>query len=940
MDKKSNEFRGTARCHTLRNFDSLMRALSTTKGQSYDNAIVVKDIMRGFLKGEFKIEEFRGLVEQGIDSGSTKTESQKQRIIDRLTALLTRAANGEAFSKRNVEFPERQKIGVKFNDEIGYNILVGPDAMFRYNPGGRDFIEGVIYRAGKPNITQTGSKKDGAAKNCIELYLLMLYLRTFVKPGEHKMLRASYYFLRKTTDTSTAMIDQSFFSGQGGNVVFLEEDYCGGEEDTALDEQFKPILADFIEGETHCSEEDCKNCMMHMQCSYQKTPEPFEKKTLVGKKGEIVPSPAQLEIINFREGYAKVNAGAGTGKTETMTERGARMFAEGTDPHKMLFITFTDAGAYEMKERLEKKCAGRNLPYTSSDIQAMTFNAFAFNIVQDNYEELGFSKVPMVIDNVRRSVIITNLLNENEIPGLDYLNFTMDTPSCKGALACVGRAFDIIKQEEIDVEDDNAPYTLVELVREEGLNRFIMDSSCSDIIRLYKKFDALLKEECLVQFADQEPLMNKVLEMHPDYLENLGFEHIVVDEFQDSNDVQLETIKKLCATNSFKSLMVVGDDSQAIFSFRHTSPENIIHFFEKMNVTGKEMFLTENRRSTDEIIDLSNKVNDLNTNKVDKVMISTNGHGQKPMVQGFHKKTEEYSWIADKIEAKISEGIAPEEIAFIAFTKNELINMGAELSKRGIPWIMKNPLPLMENSRVLAAISLGMAFYDPEATQNYFNYLVALHDGELFNKFTSEEIVQMVNDLKEEFYSLDNMTFEQQQAIFHQKLDAIKGTDEIYQYFLSLVYANQDFSAELEYIKNFRDFGEKECKKMEQSYAGVVLTTAHSSKGLEWKVVFNSLTGYDKESLHKNSRRSKERIEEVRRLLFVSVTRAKEQLFVTGQYVAYGPKDNRTYNQFLKNVYDCLGEKYDPVDHEAEKEKQLKEVQKQIDKALKKKRVA
>lgn len=101
---------------------------------------------------------------------------------------------------------------------------------------------------------------------------------------------------------------------------------------------------------------------------------------------------------------------------------------------------------------------------------------------------------------------------------------------------------------------------------------------------------------------------------------------------------------------------------------------------------------------------------------------------------------------------------------------------------------------------------------------------------------------------------------------------------------------------------------------MEQKYQGVVLTTAHSSKGLEWKAVFNSISGYDSASLHTSGPKHQKKVEEARRLLFVSMTRARDLLYITGQYVAYGPKDDRTYNQFLREVFEAEDIPYCPVD--------------------------
>lgn len=914
IEKRSSEFRGADRCKVLRNYDGLNGILDTVKESNFDEAILMKDLMKGYLAGKYKPGEFMGLVEEGLDDEQMLLPEQRKAKAERLCKLFLRAANSE---KRQATF-----VGPKHIVEGEYQVTVFPDAAFFE----QDSVEVVLYRLGKPTVTQKGRKQDASVNNCLELYFLLRYARTLVPAGKIWKVKASYYFMRKTTDTADTLSDMDFFSGNGGNVVTLEEVWSDTMGDTPNDEMFRDQLETYTEGSDMCGEDNCRYCKMYTQCFWQKLPEKYEEKTLSGKQGKIVPSDAQQRVIDFREGYCKVNAGAGTGKTECMTERGARMFEAGTDPHKMLFITFTEAGATEMKERLAKKASARGLNIGTDDIQAMTFNSFDFQIVKENYAELGFTAMPNVIDRVRNYVTITRLLEEKEIPGLDYLNYTMD----HGALACVSKVIEVIKAENLDPDDPASVNNLQHAIIDSGYISSLDTNQLRDILALCKRYNEELKKDNLVQFADQEPLANKFLDAHPDYLEErYGFEHIVVDEFQDSNDGQLDKIKRLCACPSFKSLMVVGDDAQSIYSFRYTSPDNIIHFFTKMGVSGTELFLTENRRSCEEVVELSNAVNDLNTEKVDKTMVSTRGNGGSTRVKGFFKKQDEYAWIADQIGELIDSGVQPEEIAFIAFTKNEISEMSAALSKNRIPWVMKNPLRLMENSRVKAALSLAMAFYEPDATKCYFDYLVAQHDGDLIADMDDDAVTEAVEQLKDSFESMEDLPFDVQRVIFHQMLDDIKGDDEIYAHFLDLVYANEDLQSELEYIRDFKRYGEKEEKRMEQKYEGVTLVTAHSSKGLEWKYVFNSVSKYDSEYLHKNSRNSKKRLEETRRLLFVSMTRARDSLTVTGQYIAYGTKETGyEQNQFLREVYQILGETYDPVDHEAEKRKAEKEAAK------------
>lgn len=614
----------------------------------------------------------------------------------------------------------------------------------------------------------------------------------------------------------------------------------------------------------------------------------------------------------------------------------------------ILLITFTNAGAAEMKTRVAGKLLAEGYTVSADDIQAMTFNTFAYNIVKEFYADCGFSREPRVIDNVRENRIIARLLNGTEVSGLNYKSFEMDEKNCKGALAVAKATFATIKKEQVDLDASGAAMELQNLLgynNGKGANvyQFMSDQSIDELIDLYLEYDKLLKSENLITFADQEPMALHCLSIYPDYLEKLGYRHIIVDEFQDSNDIQLEMIRRLCATKCFKSLMVVGDDSQSIFGFRGTTPENMLYFKKKTGFPVQDLYMVENYRSTKEILALANSINALNKNKVDKDLVSAKADsGKVPVVRGFYSPKEEYKWIAEQMKRMIDSGkYEPEEIAFIAGTKQELINLSGMLSEAGVPWVMMNPMLLLENSRVKAALALANAFYEPESTGLYLSYLSAKYDGELFSR-TDEEIEEEIKEMRTEFMNMDMLEFHLQQKKFHEYLEAIQGTDEIYAYFLDLLYANEDFPSELQYTQDFQHYGKKEECKMEQSYKGVVLTTAHSSKGLEWRVVFNSLTKYDAQYLHRGHR-SDDAVEEKRRLLFVSLTRAREELYVTGQYVAYGSREDRTYNQFLKEVFDILdpsGKSYipvDPMEAVREEERREKARQKQRERYMAKK---
>lgn len=140
---------------------------------------------------------------------------------------------------------------------------------------------------------------------------------------------------------------------------------------------------------------------------------------------------------------------------------------------------------------------------------------------------------------------------------------------------------------------------------------------------------------------------------------------------------------------------------------------------------------------------------------------------------------------------------------------------------------------------------------------------------------------------------------------FLRMLETININDEIYSSFLDILKRKPDLQSILNYCMDFARFGEKAEKRREIKCPGVVLTTAHSSKGMEFDTVFNSLSKYDNKDLIPESAEMEER----RRLLYVSATRAKEELYITGKYIAYGGKECPSPNQFLREAFECAGER-------------------------------
>lgn len=379
-------------------------------------------------------------------------------------------------------------------------------------------------------------------------------------------------------------------------------------------------------------------------------------------------------------------------------------------------------------------------------------------------------------------------------------------------------------------------------------------------------------------------------------------------------------------TKSFEKMIVVGDDDQSIYAFRNTHPKYMTNFDEYIEHPVLDKFLVDNYRSVKPVISLANDLISENEHRTMKQLNAVRGNGNKVVMKGFHSKAKEREWIADEIERLIKNGTKPEDICVIDRKRVGLVDIGTRLTEKGIPWVSKVGQNLLVNSKVKGALGLCDAFYDPENTINYFNYLVVKHNGRI-DAMNEQAYVQEIEGLKSIFMNMELLEFDEQRKIFHELLDALKEVedDEIYEYFLELLYDHDSLPDELEYSRIFKKYGNVMEKKLDQQYVGVTLVTAHSSKGAEWPIVFTTLTNYDSARLHRTSAKAMDELEEVRRLLFVSMTRARDQLYMTGVYVAYGSeKEGYTYNQFVYDFHRLLKLPYDPVDHEREAKKAAK----------------
>ena len=593
-----------------------------------------------------------------------------------------------------------------------------------------------------------------------------------------------------------------------------------------------------------------------------------------------------------------------------------------------LHITFTDAATKEMGERIAGKCLGRGYNIDMDMLPVLTFNAFDMDLLHKFYKDLDYLIQPTVVDvNPIRQVdkVLPLVTGDNQIKGLNYqipVSMDMGTKGAQGALTLALNAFKIIKDKDI-----TSGSALEDAMNDAGYRGKVSDDSAYDkLLEIYDEYEGILKTEGLITFADQEPIGIKLMDLHPDYLNKLGFWHVVIDEFQDSNDFNMEFVRRLQGCRdihggTIKSILVIGDSDQSIYAFRNAVVDNFNHFDRKIqenplfkNDTIDHFNFVNNYRSTSNILDPSNTFVSNNKERVVKKLIAANGAGDPVVFKGFKSWDAELDYCIEEAK-KVREAHPDWTICFMTRNKKNLANVSQALSKANQTWVMKAPMKISENTRVIAATNLFECFGDNESTQGIFDYLTVVSDNH-FKDLPKDDQIQAIDEMRHSINELKSKNAFIQRQKMHELLDSLDKDDEIYMAWKDMMYQEALLGCQkegsinnepywiYETIRKFKLYGQKTEMKMKRDYvADFILTTAHSSKGLEYDCVFVLMDDFDGFQYHRGAKDSVA-IEEERRLIFVAMTRAKKKLYCTGSFVVYkNDFDGEVFNQFLRELY-------------------------------------
>lgn len=628
-----------------------------------------------------------------------------------------------------------------------------------------------------------------------------------------------------------------------------------------------------------------------------------------------------LSVLNEEQYAAVVHegspllilAGAGSGKTRVITTKIAYLINQkNVEPYSILSVTFTKKAANEMRQRavaMEERAQ-------SSVIR--TFHSFGSWFLRKFSQEVGLIPSFTVYDDSDMEVLL-----KNAVPSLS---------SKEAKLAA--HQISLAKDYFLTPEDD---LTLL--------------GSEFDINQIYFEYEKRLRATGNVDFGDLIMKPAQIMEQYQDienYIHN-RFKVVMVDEYQDSNIAQYKLLQKISGVerNTGNYVCVVGDDDQSIYKFRGAEVQNILSFSEKF--PGTEIVkLQTNYRSTSKILDAASIVVQKNKNRLGKTLVSDRGEGEKPTLAFLGDANEEATYVADLIKNSLKNDGNYSDWAILYRTNAQSLTFEKEFLKRKIPYVLVGSLKFYEREEikdVLAYISLLANPQDEISFRRIVNkptrgigpktqdaIVENAFDGNQyknlleFSKEYSENLTKKAKEGVESFLSIMNsisesLKTEKNLAEFIQKVSVITGLEEYYkssdeiegtsrvENLQELANSAVPFECSIEGLTEFLDSinldRSLELSEGEVSNDAVTLITLHNTKGLEYNKVV--ITGLE-DGIFPRMGKVGDELEEERRLFYVGITRAKDELYITSvaNRLMYGSWQYMKPSQFLSDAEDAF----------------------------------
>ncbi|MCB0743061.1 MAG: ATP-dependent helicase [Ignavibacteriae bacterium] len=626
-------------------------------------------------------------------------------------------------------------------------------------------------------------------------------------------------------------------------------------------------------------------------------------------------NPAQYEAVASTEGAYLVIAGAGTGKTRTLVYRVSRLIEMGNDPKSILLLTFTRKASREMMNRaavlLDNRC---------SKINGGTFHSFA-NLTLRKYAKLvGLDSAFTILDQGDSEDVI-NLIRAQ----LDLVKLKKRFPNKQTIAKIISLSVNTGKKIE-DILFEEYPHFM------EHLDKIF---EITNIYKSYKKKSQLLDYDDLLVY-----LRDFLFDKTKSAVLTRSIKYVMVDEFQDTNKLQADIVLGLAQHNN--NIMVVGDDSQSIYSFRGANFKNIMNFPKLFNDV-KIIMLEENYRSTQSVLDFGNYIIDAAIEKYPKHLFTRKTGGELPAIISSTTENMQSKFIVDRILELREENIPLGDIAVLFRSSFSSFDLEIELNKANIPYQKFGGMKFIETAHVKDVLAFLRIAENPKDVVSWYRVLL-LHEGvgpkkaqEILAKISSGDLniksdpeKTLDKTYKENIFNLflclhrihisrqlptelAEIVLDYYDPIFRKKYDDFNKRKKDLEIFINIT---ENYKALTSLLSDMaldppRD-SVADISEEDKEDEVLTLSTIHSAKGLEWHTVFiiHAVEGFFPSSMSYNKI---ETLEEERRLMYVASTRAKENLYITYPMNIFDRHNGMTLSKpsrFIAEVSEELAEEW------------------------------
>ena len=609
----------------------------------------------------------------------------------------------------------------------------------------------------------------------------------------------------------------------------------------------------------------------------------------------------QKEAVLYNDGPLLIIAGAGAGKTKTLTTKIAYLIEEGlAHPYNVLAITFTNKAAKEMKDRLYALIGD-----LAKKVQVSTFHSFGLKLLRENYERLGYEANFVIMDSDDSLTVVKKIVKD-----LGYDPKIYNPRAIRNKISSCKN----------------------EMMTPEMYERYAVSDYEKVMHKVYEKYEEKLKKNNSVDFDDLLLLPIKLFKENPSVLQKYQelYQYILIDEYQDTNEAQYILSKLISAKN--RKITCVGDDSQSIYSFRGANYKNILNF-EKDYKDAKTILLEENYRSTSTILDAANQVIKNNKQRKDKNLWTSRGKGEKIKYYRAYNEKDEAQYVIRKIKELRNKDVEYKDIAVLYRTNAQSRVLEEEMLKENMPYRVIGSfyfysrkeikdliayLRLIHNSkdnvsllRVINTPKRGIGLKTIEnltekADQEGISIYEAISSGKelefkkmmeqiksLSEELTLTELIDKVLDasgMRQELESEKTLEAE----VRLENLEEFKSITKSFEEREGLI-SLEDFLLEISLISDVEEYKDDPNR--------ISLMTVHSVKGLEFDHVF--VVGMEEGIFpHMNSLMETNELEEERRLCYVAITRAKDDLHLVNarRRTLFGKEQINPVSRFIGEI--------------------------------------